>query len=473
MDNLAWDWLVLTKEQRAQKLKALIAGQANLPTGQVGKDYIQLVDAGKLGVYASLGSHFDYAIFGRDSIQVAEDLLDSHQPLAQRIIHTLASLQGIKTDTRNEEEAGKIHHEYRALKMHGSTVSEQSVEILRKLQDKWGDPGTDYVRYYGSYDATPLFIRLVGRYVQRYGPGLLDEPYQALDGPKKIKDSLQAAVSWLTSKIDGSDWGLLEYQRLNKDFGLANQVWKDSGTSYLHSDSSLPNFEAGIAAIELQGYAYDALEIAQVLLLSSPQKDYWHQLSSRLQAETASRFWMPQQNYFAQALDHDTDNNPRQIDTLTSNPGLLLDSKLLDNLPEAQSYIDALATMLMSPEFLTPAGIRCRALCHKQMPGFVDYHGSYTVWPKETYAISRGLRAHGKANLASKLESCLLDSVKRAGEFYEFFYVDDREKAYYDQSEALEHFRTISLDKNLAVAEPGQAWTISAVLAILSRSIKQ
>ena len=463
MDNLAWDWLSLTKEQRQLSLQSLIYGSSK-------EDYIKLVDAGNLGVYASLGSHFDYAVFGRDSVQVASDLLASHRELSRRIIHALASLQGIKTDLLSEEEPGKIHHEYRALEMNGSNVPEQSVTILKKLQQAWGSASDDYVRYYGSHDATPLYIRLIGDYVDCYGPSLLEESYHALEGSKKIRDSLKSAVDWLTHKIGSSDLGMLEYQRLNINYGLTNQVWKDSSTSYLHSDGSLANHDKGIAAIELQGYTYDALGVAIKLLPSNDaQKDHWHKLAEHIQTETVTKFWMPEQQYFAQGLDIDSEGRPRQIDTLTSNPGLLLDSKILDSLSNAQKnqYIEAIVTMLMGPQFLTPAGIRCRALSHRRIPGFVDYHGSYTVWPKETHAIARGLRAHGKVESANMLESRLLDSVKRAGEFYEFFYADDNDKVYYSHKEALEHFRLQSLDKNIAVAEPCQAWTISATLAIL------
>jgi len=462
MEKVAWDWLTLTKTERQQAIADLLADRSST-------DYIRLVGAGNLGIYASLGGQFDYAIFGRDSIQVAEDLLATHQPLARQIIHTLASLQGVKSNAHNEEEPGKIHHEYRALTMHGSNIPDQSIAILRRLQHKWGTDDTDNMRYYGSYDTTPLFIRLVGRYVHHHGQKILNETYHGLDGQKVISDSLRSAVEWLVDKLDGSNEGLLAYLRINKEYGLRNQAWKDSGTSYLHGDGSLPNFEAPIASIELQGYAYDALQTALLLVpADDATKDHWRRLAARLQTGVISLFWIPEQQYFAQAVDYREDGQLRQVNTITSNPGLLLDSTLLDNLPEdKQSYIDTTANMLMSNELLTPAGIRCRALRHKQIPGFVDYHGSYTVWPKETYAIARGLRSHGKSDMASRLEACLLDSVQRAGEFYEFFYVDEQEKAYYDQTEALEHFKTISLDKNLAVAEPGQAWTISAVLAIL------
>lgn len=464
MDNLAWDWLAMSKQQRQSQIQALLDGKSKV-------DYIKLVDAGSLGVYASLGSHFDYAIFGRDSIQVASDLLSTHQLLCKDIIHALASLQGVKKDSKNEEEPGKIHHEYRALEMNGSKVSEQSVTILRKLQQTWGTIGTDNVCYYGSYDATPLYIRLIGDYVDLYGPDLLDESYHGLDGPRHIRDSIESAVNWLVKKIESSDWGLLEYHRLNPNFGLKNQVWKDSSTSYLHKDGSLANTDLGIASIELQGYSYDALIAAsKIIPTNSKSRDHWIMLAEHLQQETISKFWMPELHYFAQGLDRGINGQLIQIDTLTSNPGLLLDSKLLSNLNDKHKskYIDSIANMIASTDFLTPAGVRCRALSHKQMPGFIDYHGSYTVWPKETHAIAKGLKTHGKSALANRLDSGILDSIRKAGEFCEFFYVDDQNMVYYSHGDAREHFRSQSLDKNIAIAEPGQAWTISAVLDILS-----
>ncbi len=465
MDISAQQWLSMPLADRQQRLRHLIAGQNDF-------NFMNLVNAGHLGVYASLGVHFDSAIFGRDSLQVAEDLLESHQNLSRTIIHTLASLQGVKHDDKSEEEPGKIHHEYRTRLFNGQPISEVSLNIMKRLQQVWGGEGSDSMRYYGSYDATPLYIRLVGAYARRYGLKFLDEIYNGLDGEKRIADSLRAATLWLVNKIESSPWMLLEYKRLNWENGITNQVWKDSATSYLHLDGSLANHDSGIASVELQGYAYDALMTASQLVANNDkERKDWRDLAVQVQQQTLDRLWMTEQMFFAQGLDRSPQGHTRRIETLTSNCGGLLDSALLSDLPKEKrkTYTDGIVAMITSDEFMTPVGIRSRALKHKQMPGFVDYHGSFTVWAKETYAIARGLKRFGHIQLAAHLESRILDGVMRAGEFYEFFYVKDTGTVWYDREEAVQHFKSIGLGKNIATPESGQAWTISAVLSILHR----
>jgi hypothetical protein len=124
--------------------------------------------------------------------------------------------------------------------------------------------------------------------------------------------------------------------------------------------------------------------------------------------------------------------------------------------------------MICSSEFLTESGIRCRALRHKDIPGFVDYHGTYTVWPKETFDVANGLLQHGYAHLANQFTNRILRSVEIAGDFYELFYVEDDGKVWYDSTAALDHFSKKSPADYLPIPEPGQAWVISAVLSILS-----
>ncbi len=456
----------MPKADRQRLVRQLIGGQNEV-------DYMSLVSAKDLGVYASLGVHFENAIFGRDSLQVAEDLMSTRQILVLHIIRTLASLQGVKFDPKSEEEPGKIHHEYRSKIFNGQPIPEVSLNIMKRLQQSWGDETSDTMRYYGSYDATPLYIRVVGAYVEHYGQEFLDEVYESLDGQKRISDSLYAATTWLVGKIESSPWLLLEFKRLNKEAGIINQAWKDSDTSYLHTDGNLANHDGGIASIELQGYAYDALIIASKLVArSDSERKSWLELAGQLQQQTLERMWMDQSKFFAQGLDRSPENQTRRIQTLTSNPGLLLDSGLLSDLPPEQhrQYVDGIIAMITGPEFMTPVGIRSRALIHRQMPGFIDYHGSYTVWPKEAYAVARGLRRFGQTELSAQLNARILNGVMRSGEFSEFFYVNDDGQVWYDQEVAIKHFQSIGLGTHIATPESGQAWTISAVLGILHQA---
>jgi glycogen debranching enzyme len=126
--------------------------------------------------------------------------------------------------------------------------------------------------------------------------------------------------------------------------------------------------------------------------------------------------------------------------------------------------------MLTSDEFMTEGGLRCRAIRHKSFPGYPDYHGSSTTWPKETHEVANGFRHFGYHDLASNLDKKLLDAVSRSGEFYEFFYANDDGTIWKNHIEALEILRQTFGDKTtLPYPEAGQAWTISAVMAIVQR----
>ncbi len=239
----------------------------------------------------------------------------------------------------------------------------------------------------------------------------------------------------------------------------------------MHTDGNYANTNDGIASVELQGYAYDALMVASELVAKSEQeKTDWQQLAKQVQEQTIEKLWMPQRNFFAQGLDRSAEGQTRQIQTLTSNAGLLLDSTLLVNLPndKTRQFTDNVVKTITGKDFMTPAGIRSRSLEHKQMPGFIDYHGSYTVWPKESYAIARGFKRFGHKQLAANVESKILHSIMKAGEFYEFFYVNDDNNVWYDKEEAIKHFKEIGLGDNIATPENCQAWTISAVMAIIN-----
>lgn len=444
--------------------------------GQDAPDYIELVSAGPLGVVASLGEHFSYAIFGRDSIRVAKDLIETHRQLAHTIILVLAQLQGTKYDNKSEEEPGKIHHEHRRLIFAGGKIPRQSEVTMRLLQQKWDGRKADEMTYYGSYDATPLYVRLVHNYIKHYGANILQETYPNKDGAvMTMADSLRAAVDWVVGKLEDSEWGLLEYKRVNP-YGMSNQVWKDSETAYLHTDGTVANFGQGIAAIELQGYAYDTLVDACDLFKKDETREKWRSLARSIQQKTIDYFWMEDERFFAQGLDRDKAMGRRQIKTLTSNPGLLLRSGLLRDLEPylRQKFVNSLVSMLTSPEFMTDGGIRCRALRHKDYPGFPDYHGSFTTWPKETYEIAKGMHSHGFIDKARELDDKVLDAVVRSGDFYEFFYANDDGSIWYNTSGGVALLKKIfGEEANMAIPERGQAWTISAVLAILNHRKSQ
>jgi glycogen debranching enzyme len=279
------------------------------------------------------------------------------------------------------------------------------------------------------------------------------------------------ASEWLVRQIDSSPWKLLEYKRLNP-MGLPNQAWKDSETSYLHLDGRPANADGGIAAIEVQGYAYDALlAAARLSAFDDGEAADWRNLATQLQKSTLQNMWMPDVGFFAQGLDRDEHGNLRQIATLTSNGAAILDSRLLLDLPDDQrgNFVALLTRTITGPDFITDAGVRLRALRHVDLIDFADYHGAQVSWPKETYDIAKGLRRHGQVDAANDLERRIVKAVLQSGEFYEFYYVNrDGKVKYRYRSEHPDEpeFHTFGAANT---PEPGQAWTLSAFLGISLR----
>lgn len=461
----AHSWLYLSLEERQKRIDQLYSSWSE----DKAHDFLSFVKAPRgYGIYASIGPNYQYAIFGRDSIEVAEDLLTSNQQLAKEIILVLAHLQGAGFNLLSEEEPGKIHHEYRVLYFGEHKIPKGAQKILSKLSAKWGGTEKELL-YYGTFDATPLFIRLVYRYYQLYGSEILDHPIKSRDGrTRPLRDHVRQAVIWMAEKITASPWGLLEYKRINPA-GLYNQTWEDSDISYLHDDGTVANADDGIAAIELQGYAYDALRgAAEMVAHDEHEVNGWRHMASILRDNTLERLWMADKKCFAMGLDRKDAGTTRQIQTFSANVGLLLESDLLSLMPHhhALPYIEGIVRTLFTADFITPAGLRLRSLKHAELVTFADYHGSLITWPKETYDIAKGLRKHGFYALATLLEDCLLQTTVKAGEFYEFYFVSKTNGVKY-------HYRLENPDEptlhDLGAAntpEPGQAWTISAILAI-------
>ncbi len=416
------------------------------------------------GVYASSDTLFKGAVFGRDSLEVAEDLIHLKPRLVRHILTTLAHLQGLHSSDVSEEEHGKIVHEYRTPVVDGKPLDKVSKHIFEELASRWG--GTqDELAYYGSIDSTPHFIRVLGRYCQTYGDQFLKQPVKRRDGRIELMgDALLLATDWLTDKLADSSSGLLEYRARNPD-GIENQVWKDSREFYVHQSGELANHTQPIASIEVQGLAYDALLHAARLM---PEREgELRERAEKVRARTIELLWREKQHYFALGIDHAEDGRIRPIETVTANPAALLESAFFESLPleERQTYIGGIAKNILGSDFLTDAGIRSRSLSENRLIKFWDYHGSFTSWPKETYDIAKGLRRQGFPKLAVELENRLLNVVKVSRNYPEFVYVDFRGRVLAGPPRALKHGR-LSLVESTNKPETVQAWTVSAILAI-------
>ena len=262
-------------------------------------------------------------MFGRDSILTSLQALPFTPELAATTLRALGDWQGTRVDDFRDEDPGRILHEMR----YGE---------LTAFEERPHSP------YYGSADATPLFVVL------------LDE-YERWTGDRRLVHELEyearAALNWIDEYADLMGNGYISYQRRNVKTGLENQCWKDSWDSISYRDGRLAGFPR--ATCELQGYAYDAKMRAARLA-----REIWKdpEFASQLEKQAADLkrrfnrdFWIADREYFALALDSDG----KQVDALSSNIGHLLWSGIVEK-PKAK----AIARHLLGPRLFSGWGVR-------------------------------------------------------------------------------------------------------------------
>ncbi|MET8267840.1 amylo-alpha-1,6-glucosidase [Micromonospora arida] len=313
-------------------------------------------------------------MFGRDSILTCLQTLPFTPQLSKTTLRILASLQGSRFDDFRDEDPGRILHEMR----YGETAA---------FEEQPHSP------YYGSVDATPLFIVLLDEYERWSGDVAL---------VKELEQESRAALRWIDNYADLVGTGYIWYERRNTDTGLENQCWKDSWDSISYSDGTLPPFPR--ATCEVQGYAYDAKVRAARLA-----REFWGdpEFADQLEREAAElkeRFnrdwWVDDGEYFALALDPDG----RQCDILSSNIGHLLWSGIVE--PERA---EKLAAHLVGPRLFSGWGVRTLAEGEARYNP-IGYHNG-TIWPFDNSFIAWGLRRYGFAEEAATIANGMLDAA--------------------------------------------------------------
>jgi glycogen debranching enzyme len=313
-------------------------------------------------------------MFGRDSILTSLQSLPFVPDLAATTLRALGERQGSRIDDFRDEDPGRILHEMR----YGEMTA---------FEERPHSP------YFGSADATPLYVVLLDEYERWTGDrGLV----------RDLEFEARAALNWIDEYADLQGNGYISYKRRNEETGLENQCWKDSWDSISYRDGTLPGFPR--ATCELQGYAYDAkMRGARVARL------IWHDtaFAERLEKEAADLkrrfnrdFWVPDGGYFAVALDADG----RKVDSLTSNIGHLLWSGIVD-----KSKAKSIARHLMSPQLFSGWGIRTLAEGEGRYNP-IGYHVG-TVWPFDNSFIAWGLRRYGFKDEAARVASGILDAA--------------------------------------------------------------
>ncbi|PRY19390.1 glycogen debranching N-terminal domain-containing protein [Pseudosporangium ferrugineum] len=310
-------------------------------------------------------------LFGRDSLWAARMLLPLGVGPADGTLRVLARRQGTRTDPVSGEAPGKIMHELRRRDLHlpGSGLRLPAA-------------------YYGTIDATPLWISLLHD-AWRWGL-----PAGRVEG---LLPHLEAALGWLAAQD-----GFLAYRDAGGQ-GLANQGWKDSGDAIRFRDGRVA--EPPIALAEVQGYAYRAAVDAAALLdaFDRPGGDRWREYAAALAARFRERFWADG-GYPALALDRDQ----RPVDSLTSNIGHLLGTGLLDA-EEERSVVAALTSEAMAGGY----GLRTMSA---EDGGFhpLSYHCG-SVWTHDTAIVAAGMARAGFGAGAAHLIDGLLTAAEAFG----------------------------------------------------------
>jgi glycogen debranching enzyme len=315
------------------------------------------------------------AMFGRDSILTSLQALPFEPELAATTLRALGDWQGIGVDDFRDEDPGRILHEMR----YGE---------LTAFEERPHSP------YYGSADATPLYVVLLDEYERWTGDRAL---------VRELEVEARAALDWIDRYADLQGNGYVSYKRRNEETGLENQCWKDSWDSISFSDGRLPGFPR--ATCELQGYAYDA-KVRGARLARLFWKDA--ALAERLEREAADLkrrfnrdFWVSDGEYFALALDQDGN----QVDALTSNNGHLLWSGIVD-----KSKAKAVARHLLGPRLFSGWGVRTLAEGEGRYNP-IGYHVG-TVWPFDNSFIAWGLRRYGFKQEAAAIAAGILEAAE-------------------------------------------------------------
>ncbi len=338
------------------------------------EDLRVLCDDRPTGLFPTAGVPWYAVPFGRDALITSIQTLALNPDLAVGSLRYLARHQGTKVDPYREEEPGKILHEMR----YGELANLGQVP---------------HTPYYGTVDATPLFlVLLVELLAWTADVDLLSE----------LTPNVMAALEWIDRYGDLDGDGLVEYDQHGR-IGVRNQGWKDSWDSLIESygePAPLP-----VALVEVQGYVHRAKSgLARIFrrLGRRAEAEKLEASAEKLRSRFESAYWMPEERFYAQALDRDK----RQVVSISSNPGHCLWSGIVD--PKRARDV---AARLLAPDMFSGWGVRTlssRALSFNPM----SYHNG-SIWPHDNSIVAAGLRRYGYHDEAERIARAVLEAGMR------------------------------------------------------------